>query len=543
MEFEVSYNLENAQQFWTELDDILSVKCDTHELIDNVLRSFLAFTTRFKDDYLRTEQEIAHCSYRLLASPIFGTHADYVRHQVAYALLQEDEGPSLNLIAAILLYEGRVHEETFELLQQVGAFPRLVELIQAWGEDPVLHRALLDLMYEMSRIQRLTWEDLSAVTDAFVIFLFGITESLSSDVTDPYHYPVIRVLLVLNEQYIVSANVTPTHPTPLTNRVLKALSTNLSSYKTFGENLILLLNRESETSLQLLILKLLYMLFSSSATAEYFYTNDLHVLLDVILRNLLDLPAEEPAMQALRHTYLRVLFPLLANSQLRRPGMAYKQPEIRQVLRFLAAAPSADTARHFAPADPTTVRLAARCCAVDWIRGPDDALIPPVPAPAPAPEPTTMPEAATVPETSSKPPDPTITITTATPFSTPQTAPTPPAPRSRRRAAPRAPPARTPRKTAPTPGSPLSSAANSAPGSPTRSTASPSGIASGTASPHRRKTSGEKRDSGDGRREVAYRTLGMSLPTGAESGASVAAVAGHMERPGVKTPSRGGRGG
>ena len=163
---------------------------------------------------------------------------------------------------------------------------------------------------------------------------------------------------------VSSALSTPTSVPPLTNRVLKTISTHLTSYKTFGENLILLLNRESETSLQLLILKLLYLLFSTKATAEYFYTNDLYVLLDVILRNLLDLPAEDEAMQALRHTYLRVMFPLLANSQLRKEGMGYKRAEILQVLQVLSGDVQGP---HFAPVDATTARLVKRCQTVDWL--------------------------------------------------------------------------------------------------------------------------------------------------------------------------------
>lgn len=40
-------------------------------------------------------------------------------------------------------------------------FPRLVELIQTNSvqEDTRLHRMLLELLYESSRVQRLTWED------------------------------------------------------------------------------------------------------------------------------------------------------------------------------------------------------------------------------------------------------------------------------------------------------------------------------------------------------------------------------------------------
>jgi hypothetical protein len=129
---------------------------------------------------------------------------------------------------------------------------------------------------------------------------------------------------------------------------------------TFGENIILLLNRETETSLQLLILKLLYLLFTTKATHEYFYTNDLRVLLDVIIRNLLDLPNE---LISLRHTYLRVLYPLLAYTQLSQPPH-YKRNEIIKVLSMLGGSANA----HFAPADETTVRLVERVAQVPWLR-------------------------------------------------------------------------------------------------------------------------------------------------------------------------------
>ena len=45
-----------------------------------------------------------------------------------------------------------------------------------------------------------------------------------------------------------------------------------------------------ETSLQLLILKLLYLIFTTPETYEYFYSNDLRVLVDVFIRELFDLP-------------------------------------------------------------------------------------------------------------------------------------------------------------------------------------------------------------------------------------------------------------
>lgn len=49
-------------------------------------------------------------------------------------------------------------------------------------------------------------------------------------------------------------------------------------------------------ALQLLILKMLYLLFTTSGTQEYFYTNDLRVLVDVFLRELNNLSDENESV-------------------------------------------------------------------------------------------------------------------------------------------------------------------------------------------------------------------------------------------------------
>lgn len=48
------------------------------------------------------------------------------------------------------------------MMNEEGVFPRLLELIQDKVDDDTgLHRMMLDVLYEMSRIQRLRMEDLS----------------------------------------------------------------------------------------------------------------------------------------------------------------------------------------------------------------------------------------------------------------------------------------------------------------------------------------------------------------------------------------------
>ncbi|KAJ5823424.1 hypothetical protein N7447_005764 [Penicillium robsamsonii] len=365
-------------EFWTELQTIVSKPCDSEDQIDDALRAYLSLTTQHKDGYLQSETDISRCSYKLFTSSIFATHADYVRRQILYGLLQDDDPNTLHFLASFILFDGRQNEVVLQMLNDEGVFARLLELIQAMRRadldgDAGLHRLLMDLVYEMSRIQRIKIEDLVLVDDDFVRCLFDIIEDLSYDVTDPYHYPVIRVLLVLNEQFMISAH-DPADGRPsgqLTNKVIKVLSAFGGTYKTFGENIILLINREAETSLQLLTLKLLYLIFTTPSTYEYFFTNDLHVLVDILIRNLLDLPEEA---SALRHTYLRVLYPLLAHTQLRNPPH-YKRDGLRRLLSILVRGQVSygsdsehEKILHFEEVDETTRRLVARCATVDWLR-------------------------------------------------------------------------------------------------------------------------------------------------------------------------------
>lgn len=123
--------------------------------------------------------------------------------------------------------------------------------------------------------------------------------------------------------------------------------------------------------MQLLTLKLLYLIFTTPSTYEYFFTNDLHVLVDILIRNLLDLPEEA---SALRHTYLRVLYPLLAHTQLKNPPH-YKREELRKLLNLLVRGQISygndsekEKMLHFEEVDETTRRLVGRCATVDWLR-------------------------------------------------------------------------------------------------------------------------------------------------------------------------------
>jgi hypothetical protein len=100
------------------------------------------------------------------------------------------------------------------MMLEEGLFPRLLDLVrEKRDEDRMLWNAALDLMYEMSRIQQLRRQDLGesnssmralvwpltfcpeAVNDAFITYLLQLVEEDPDDPNDPYHYPIIRVLV------------------------------------------------------------------------------------------------------------------------------------------------------------------------------------------------------------------------------------------------------------------------------------------------------------------------------------------------------------
>ncbi|KAJ1677810.1 pre-rRNA processing, partial [Spiromyces aspiralis] len=87
---------------------------------------------------------------------------------------------------------------------------------------------------------------------------------------------------------------------------------------------------------KVLILQLLCQIFSNRQTCNIFYSNDLNVLVDIVLRELNDLPDEE---EQLRQAYLMVLLPMLKHSQYKEPRRPHRLSDLEltlvQLLRHL----------------------------------------------------------------------------------------------------------------------------------------------------------------------------------------------------------------
>ena len=170
MEREIYYDVEipTADEFWEKIEAVLSTECDTHDGIDDVLRSYLALLTEHYLEFITTEDHLGHCAYLLYASALFSQHSAYIRQQLIYCLLQDDDINVLRITVVFLMADARENEQTFELLNKEGAFPRLVDLIAHPKEnEESLHRSLMELLYELSRVQTIANDDLSTCYHCF----------------------------------------------------------------------------------------------------------------------------------------------------------------------------------------------------------------------------------------------------------------------------------------------------------------------------------------------------------------------------------------
>jgi hypothetical protein len=355
----LSYQLETEQQFWEELEDISSKDYHSTSTVERTLSAYVRFAGTYMETFLSTDEDLTRCAQALIRSSVFSKNRAYVRRTLISSLvLEELDLATKVLIGAVLLLDGRLHQSTLEMMHEEKATGAVISILWKDRHSNIrLHRIYLELLYELCRVQKLGNAELCCISEEFIVYVLSVIQNQVDYDNDPYGLAAMKVLLALNEQYMVAA-LTMYDGNRVENRSFKVLKETGDRYRAFGENLVFLLNRGPDRCLQLMSLKLLYLLFTTRETYQYIYLNDLKVLVSVIIRELLDLPAEE---ETLRHTYLRILHPLLLNTQIREEG--YRRAELVSLLVSIAD-PHSHSA---APLGEETRRLASRCLTVDWL--------------------------------------------------------------------------------------------------------------------------------------------------------------------------------
>lgn len=412
-----STEITSHQEFWDGIKAITSCAIYSAARIEASLTEYVQFTCPYLLSYLRQDEDLTRCGYLLIQSNVFSCNKAYARRKLISRFIQsEGQYAILTILGAVLLLDARHNPATLEMMEEESAMSVLVNtIVTAQKHSFRLHRIFLELFYEMCQVQKLTSSDLALVKSDFIDYLFTCIENKVGYDYDPHSFSVIKVLLALNEQFMVAAydrsrkasvvsnegqmtkeeNIKPhtASETPaetegepnlrriksdmniqdsgscqngqasisLENRVFTTLALHKDQYRTFGEDIVFLLNRSPDNTLQLMVLKMLYLIFTTPATFEFLYLNDLKVIVDVFIRELYNLPSD---VENLIHTYLRVLHPLLMNTELRKEG--YKRQELVILLEDM----SDNASSSYAVISDTTQRLAYRCLFVDWLSVP-----------------------------------------------------------------------------------------------------------------------------------------------------------------------------
>ncbi|KAF8625064.1 hypothetical protein AX15_005546 [Amanita polypyramis BW_CC] len=390
-ELGIVYLIETPQQFWSELEDSVQLPPDnsaTLSQLDSALRRFMSLSSAYHEQYLQTPLQLEHACTLLLDSELFQFHSERMCNIIMKDVQTTTDPHSQFVFYLVLLSYGqrRVlfsrNQERWQPLLPLLMDHVLVDIDpdvedtyfgMAGGSNsgsivPVpieakLRSLCVRLLYEVCRVQKPSVADLRVFDDDFIDYLFDLVEQTRFMQDETFNYSVIKLITALNEQFMVASlsdgGSQEQKSKESKNRVLRVLMRRLNLSKTFGENMIFMLNRARRTPedlcMQHLILKILYMLFTTVGTSEYFYTNDLHVLVDVFLRDLVDLDEEN---ESLRHTYLRVLHPLLTKTQLR--NIPYKRSQLVCALESLLGN------SRIRDINPTTKRLVERCLGGDW---------------------------------------------------------------------------------------------------------------------------------------------------------------------------------
>lgn len=195
-------------------------------------------------------------------------------------------------------------------------------------------------------------------------------------------YEEFKLLLLINEQYMMkslSCNI-------LQNKVIEGLFTrrkdSINGICGFTNFLVYHMNREESHIIKILMLKFLYLIFTSSSTAKLLYLNDVKILVDIFIRELNDNSYSietEGECTLLALTYLKVLYPMLSFSELSELNPSYKANELTEVLRDVVVncdmGSSDNDDDSFVNQDAekliqasSIVKAAMKCLAIPWLK-------------------------------------------------------------------------------------------------------------------------------------------------------------------------------
>lgn len=380
--------------FWDSLEDLLvsdeNIDFTTDKNAANsALVAYLKVITDAYKVFINTDRDLYRMALILVESKLFEQDREFclskllsllnidllelnMKFFISYILLCEAK-KNLNSLSIMLEFQGfTVFYNTlytqFAYLHKYGnegddsindELQNITDVdIIIIDEMKQISTVLMDILFQVFKFCKCTISNVQLVDNFFVHYLMS---SIRSDTTsDLFNNAQFKLLLALNEQYMMFRK-----EYKLENKVFKYLiNTTLS--QSFTELLLLKFNRTTDCSLQIMMCKVLYNILSfkeDDLCRNFFYLNDLNVFVDVLLRELQNI---SDVNEGLRNTFLRVLIPLLKNTELAKTH--YRKDDLRSLLKYLSTLDNICPSDNVKDEHKTTVKLAFKCLTeVEWL--------------------------------------------------------------------------------------------------------------------------------------------------------------------------------
>jgi len=258
--FGIVYLIENAQQFWSELEDILRVPSDntaTLSMLDAALHRFVALCASYHEQFLQSPLQFEHACNLLLDSELFVFHSERMCELITEDIKANTNPHSQLVLYSILLLYGR-RQNNFLRSQKrwqplipllmdhvLVAIDPDVEDIYVGNQSmssmsssrmsisigPIAIEAKLrslgvKLLYEVCRVQKLSIQDLRVFDDSFINFLFDLVEETRFMPDETFNYSVIKFIVSTTYQFrtAVPVNLTSSRSHSMSSLWLPALS-------------------------------------------------------------------------------------------------------------------------------------------------------------------------------------------------------------------------------------------------------------------------------------------------------------------------------
>ncbi|QLQ79150.1 hypothetical protein HG537_0B04980 [Torulaspora globosa] len=390
----VKQDEEEVAKFWSMMEKMVELPEDRgpNEGVNSVLVGYVKTASESYMTFINCDRDLCKMAVTLTESTTFRENLEFCLSKLL-SLLNIDllEMNMKFIIAYILLWESKNNLQSLEIMLEFQGFNVFYNTLYTqfaylnkYGEDKNVNReindpnvvelseielkivdgmkqistVLMDLIFQVLKFCKCSVRNVQIIDDFFVYYL--MTSIRSDTVTDMFNNTQFKLLLALNEQYMILSK-----EYEIENKVFVYLTNDAVTTK-FTELLLLKFNRVQDKSLQIMMCKILYLILTTDQgkiAKSFFYLNDLNVLVDVLIREIENIPENE---ETLRNYFLRIMEPLFQNTQLSETH--YRKDDLVKVLVYLSSVDNFCTSDKILKEHRITAKLASRILErVEWL--------------------------------------------------------------------------------------------------------------------------------------------------------------------------------